>query len=468
MDDSFLSGSSSPANSSFYGDLSSNEIHRHSPLSMDWARPASPAHSSGMTLSHRASSSFALETRLNHLERENLQLRAENNAYKAAYHELVQAVPALLNVTSNPFSLPVPSADQAGSQVATTLLLAPLSQVDYPLVQFWLRSDFFKRDGISTTLPAFPRGGKLASQGVNVSGRYVDDDSGDMVDGFRFTAMKKLAAGIWFSLREKGRAPVKWSQASIDVSTLYHNEMCQRFPELRYCADNWKSQQIATSNYPSWYNSHGPVAPEQKPKRKKAVVHEQRKKVKLDDENLLSLNPLWDPTPTAASTGAVVEDVEAAIPDSMAPSSEDLASENTPADSAVSTVAPPVPSAAAPVLAAPPLTPPSAEPSHQSYRSPPTIPVPAPPAASLASPATALTAPSTGGVSKKEPRMVAGNTLTPRNLCSKKWIDAKHGSRSEFAAYWTSIVNTDEEKRWNKVAAEAKASAKLNSALATA
>ncbi|KAJ7659653.1 hypothetical protein DFH06DRAFT_1130423 [Mycena polygramma] len=426
-----------------------------------------------------------MEMRLNTLERENLKLQAENNAYKAAYHELVQAVPALLNVTSNPFGLPVPDADQAGNRVTTTLPLAPLSQDDYPLVQFWLRSDFMKPDGISTTLPANPRGGTLASQGVNVSGRYIDDDNGNMVDGFRFTAMKKLAAGIWFSLLDKDRAPAKWGQASIDVSTIYHNEMCQRFPELRYCADNWKSQQIATANYPSWYKTHGPAPVEQKQKRKKGVVPEPRKKVKLDDEGLLSLNPLWDPTQPAASNGAVVEVMEAAIPDSMTSISEDLASENTPADSAVSTVTPPVPFAAAPVPTASPSTPPSAAVSNPvtdglahaaliqsafppKLPEPPTIPVPAPPAASLASPVTALTAPSTGGVSKKEPRMTAGNTLTPRNLCSKEWINTKHGSRSEFAAYWTSIVGTDEEKRWNKVAAEAKASATLNSVLATA
>jgi hypothetical protein len=31
--------------------------------------------------------------------------------------------------------------------------------------------------------------------------------------------------------------------------------MYRRFPYLQYCDDNWKAEQIAIYNYPSWYNS---------------------------------------------------------------------------------------------------------------------------------------------------------------------------------------------------------------------
>lgn len=35
----------------------------------------------------------------------------------------------------------------------------------------------------------------------------------------------------------------------------YHEELYRRFPFLQYCDDNWKAEQIAMDNYPSWYNS---------------------------------------------------------------------------------------------------------------------------------------------------------------------------------------------------------------------
>jgi len=31
--------------------------------------------------------------------------------------------------------------------------------------------------------------------------------------------------------------------------------MNSRFPELRFCELDWKSEQVATDNYPSWYTT---------------------------------------------------------------------------------------------------------------------------------------------------------------------------------------------------------------------
>jgi hypothetical protein len=77
-----MSGGSSPASSSMYGDsmLGSSEIHRPFPLNTDWMRSSSPAAS----LSHRSSSSYLqnLELRLQNLEKENGILHAQNNSIK--------------------------------------------------------------------------------------------------------------------------------------------------------------------------------------------------------------------------------------------------------------------------------------------------------------------------------------------------------------------------------------------------
>ncbi|KAJ6607579.1 hypothetical protein B0H10DRAFT_1956116 [Mycena sp. CBHHK59/15] len=274
--------------------------------------------------SHRSSSSGSviqnLDFRIQKLESENSVLQAENDAIKAAYQELVNAVPTLLAVTSNPFNLPV--ADQASLNLGMTPSLPPLVRGDYPNIRFWLRVDFFKGgDGVSNNGGPFLRGGSLASQGVNVSGCYIEYEDGRVVDGFHVTAIGKLAARIWHYLLEHGKAPRKWSQATVEVIKLYNNEMCRQYPELRFCADNWKAQQITTANYPSWIRIHGAVqlkvengatrivsAKKGKQRRKPSLSpppNEMRKKVKLDDENLLALNPLWQPSLLASSEDLV-------------------------------------------------------------------------------------------------------------------------------------------------------------------
>jgi hypothetical protein len=48
--------------------------------------------------------------------------------------------------------------------------------------------------------------------------------------------------------------------------------MGSRFPELRYCNLEWKSDQIATDNYPSWYTNWLPKSDTQNLKNEKDDV----------------------------------------------------------------------------------------------------------------------------------------------------------------------------------------------------
>jgi hypothetical protein len=262
------------------------------------------------------------------LEKENCLLRVENEAikyvvfrllaeftmpYRSAYHELVIAVPSLIAATSNPFGLPVAAASGAGpgpspfGQLKTPP--APLLKSDYPFVKFWHRNDFTsltKSDGVSNTGGPNPHGGALASQGVNISGKYIEDAHGKVVDGYRVAAIGKFAQGLWFWLLEHGRAPLTWRRASSDVVQLYCDKMGRQFPELRLCADNWKAQQIATNNYPSWIKNHSKVKIEEAVEVKSTTLKqevqvktqkralstslpdtEESKKIKLDDKDLL-------------------------------------------------------------------------------------------------------------------------------------------------------------------------------------
>lgn len=82
--------------------------------------------------------------------------------------------------------------------------------------------------------------------------RYVEDQFGMVVDGYRASEMRKCARSIWNCLAQSGKAPKKWGKVDVETSRQYRREMCSRFPELRLCAYDWKADQIATDNYPNW------------------------------------------------------------------------------------------------------------------------------------------------------------------------------------------------------------------------
>ncbi|KAJ6622169.1 hypothetical protein B0H10DRAFT_2014594 [Mycena sp. CBHHK59/15] len=517
----YTSGRSSPA-SSMYGEsmLGSSDSYHGT-----WGsfRSSSPAGNSSVLMlpsSHRSSSSTvliqSLELRIQKLESDKSVLRVQNDTIMAAYQELVHAVRTLLAVTSNPFAIPVSA--QASTHLVHPSLL-PLARTDYPKVRFWQRLDFTKgsgSDSVSNNSGPNLRGGTLVSQGVNTMGRYIEDQQGKVVDGHRLSAICKLAARIWFSLVAHGNTPRTWGQASIDVVTLYNNEMCCQFPELRLCADNWKAQKIATVNYPSWIRTHGREKDEKdedkiSDKKLKArhgsgsaptkhrrdsspapPTPELRKKVKLGDEDLLSFNPLWQPpaasTVTTGSVEALVEDstLLAPEPGSVGPSpdvpvigeaaapvievindSRALEDDAQPAvatttlvatETAVSITPPEVinPATVAAVRAA----------LIQSAFPPLVLPVPTAPEA-VAAPI--LLGPSaTKKTGKKNVKMSSTNSLTPRNLCSREWINKHHGSRPAFGAYWDSIVGTEDEQHWNAVSEAEKKTASKSKALAVA
>ncbi|KAF8201228.1 hypothetical protein K438DRAFT_1965739 [Mycena galopus ATCC 62051] len=251
MAEDLYSGASSLGYST-YGDVDASSIlgypsdghTSHSSFNTAWDfQSSSPVPGLTLPSSHRTSSPFqnSIESRVQKLETENSALRGEKNAYKAAYHELVQAVPALIASTSNAFGLTGAPPGHTGPRQLPPLKepLPPFIRKKFPLVKFWDRGDFFKKSqGVSNTGGPSAHGKSLASQGVNVSGKFIEEGNGKVVDGYRVTAILKCAQCLWFLFLEYGRAPSMWSQASADVVALYHDEMGRQFPELRLCSEN--------------------------------------------------------------------------------------------------------------------------------------------------------------------------------------------------------------------------------------
>jgi hypothetical protein len=135
---------------------------------------------------------------------------------------------------------------------------AQLRQEDYPKIKFWFKrqwTEFSNDQPKNATSGLQARGRGRAAQGINVTMQYVELEDGTVISGDRATEMRKFARAIWVSFSKTGVPPSKWGQADIQTRQQYLSEMGSCFPELRYCDLEWKIDQIATNNYPSWYTN---------------------------------------------------------------------------------------------------------------------------------------------------------------------------------------------------------------------
>ena len=83
--------------------------------------------------------------------------------------------------------------------------------------------------------------------------QFVEKENGTVIDGNRAAEVHKFAQSIWISISKRGPPPLKWGQADAETRRQYCDGMASHFPELRLCEHDWKAEQIARDNYPSWY-----------------------------------------------------------------------------------------------------------------------------------------------------------------------------------------------------------------------
>jgi hypothetical protein len=132
------------------------------------------------------------------------------------------------------------------------------------LVKYWYRHEWTAADNNQVAHIGGPQGKARAAQGENVSLKFVEDENGKVIDGFRATVMRRFARELWASLNNIGKAPKTWGRVDAAVAAQYRNEMERRFPELRLGDNHWKVDLIATLSYPSWYKN---VEKEERSKR---------------------------------------------------------------------------------------------------------------------------------------------------------------------------------------------------------
>lgn len=86
--------------------------------------------------------------------------------------------------------------------------------------------------------------------------RFMEDEKGNVVDGYRAKAMRDLARAIFEEFSANG----------IDVSSycngmpytakeFFRTKMATKFPEFRLCEGDWKADAVAITTYPGWKKS---------------------------------------------------------------------------------------------------------------------------------------------------------------------------------------------------------------------
>ncbi|KAJ3912270.1 hypothetical protein F5877DRAFT_84988 [Lentinula edodes] len=101
------------------------------------------------------------------------------------------------------------------------------------------------------------RGSARAAKGINMRITWIERRDGTIVDGHYATAVRKVGYALLCDFDLQGIAPMQWQHASLEVKTRWDTEMIRQFPELGYCANNWKSQAVTSYIFSGWNKRHG-------------------------------------------------------------------------------------------------------------------------------------------------------------------------------------------------------------------
>ncbi|CDO76122.1 hypothetical protein BN946_scf184876.g15 [Trametes cinnabarina] len=154
---------------------------------------------------------------------------------------------------------------------------------DYPKVPFWRKRDWLQNPkAVQEPGKRVQRGGTRAANGINVTMRYITDTDGNVIDGYRASAIRKSLRLFCIFLWNEHRAPKSWKRgADAWVTERYYAWMTSRHPELQFCEDNWWAEQVAVDNYSQWRRKYiSYLAKEEKKKLKKNKNKEKKKKSK--------------------------------------------------------------------------------------------------------------------------------------------------------------------------------------------
>jgi hypothetical protein len=191
-----------------------------------------------------------------------------------------------------------------------------LSRDKFPRLKFWTKEEWRASETTRKDSTEIDD----TDNAPSVSTTYLEMEDGTPAPRTMAARIRKTARSIWISLFEHGKAPSKWGRASREVEDEYVNEMEKRWPILRFCEDHWKSNQIATLNYPQWYSHYSSRAAQVKSEDQIDFDQRKHKKAKIAVDQAHSPEPEDEASPLGAAIPETpVEDAPSPCPEQVAP-----------------------------------------------------------------------------------------------------------------------------------------------------
>ncbi|KIL69126.1 hypothetical protein M378DRAFT_7845 [Amanita muscaria Koide BX008] len=415
------------------------------------------------------------ETQMNHWQSSYEKLSERHNSY---HHNSASISPPPMLAGLNPIiDLTKASSTDSLREMKTFLgVLFPGTDMDiqlershYPLVKFWMRSQW--------------NGGSRTS--------YLEDEDGEPVLDSRIREIRQHIAQKVDEVKKHKPAVLakRWTYVNMDFRQAFYRNLCLTFPEFALCDNNWKAKAMLSTWYSDHFRNNRPadhvkteddtstnIVKEEKGKRRQGTVDESApppKKFKSTPTAFPALkNPLLNMT-----TPIVIEDTTTPEDDIQLPSPPPPAPFT--GDASVLTTAESVAHAAVTVeistqretVQAGTITNNAQESSMPGAVSGAQTSETASCAVlAVESSSQKETVPGTnnaqgpsapGAVKKKAQKMTnrkktVNSSKTAQNLCVKDWLKLPgHGSTAtEFDAYWEAL-GEEGHKRWDEISKKA-------------
>ncbi|KAG2108666.1 uncharacterized protein F5147DRAFT_652668 [Suillus discolor] len=215
-----------------------------SPITPVFNTPNLPLHQSTSILVSCHTQAYHRHTqqRIEILEKENLELRTECTTLKNAFQMLADCV-GLRNADANNFT-PPPHADGKTPHIDQSLPLRPppLSSDDYD-TKFWDIEDW------KIWCNSTEGRGSIKSRG---SVPFLEDEDGNPLASTAIDSIRRTMRRLFEMLASKNIAPPSWGRLSEQAYLLFHIAIGTAHPELRFCSNDWKANELAKNVYSAW------------------------------------------------------------------------------------------------------------------------------------------------------------------------------------------------------------------------
>jgi hypothetical protein len=217
------------------------------------------------------------------------------------------------------------------------LITSQFNRKDYPRVRYWSTKDW-KEDSsdamIVNELPA-TKGKSRVTKGINVTGRFVEEADGTIVNGHQISDMRYLATQVFNQLLKHNAAPPKFKSIQCDAFQFFLYEMYTNFPMLRLCEGHWKAIRLGSSTYSGWYRNHvsdpeGKAIKAEETTRENSAVPKKRPALTISTQALKKSRQAPLPTPIRSPTPDELEYVDDPLIDDVGTPAEQCADLPTP------------------------------------------------------------------------------------------------------------------------------------------